>query len=95
MKPRDAERNPYRPLPGDSASVARWRRRMGTASAKRKYKDRAATTECANAQARNRGLWQFLVRGGSKVRCVSLLYALAHNAMRGLALKRAWLEAPA
>lgn len=95
MRPRDAERNPYRPLPGDRPSVARWRRRMGTASAKRKYKDRAATAECANAQARNRGLWQFLVRGRSRVRSVSLLYALAHNAMRGLALKRAWLEAPA
>jgi hypothetical protein len=95
MQPRNAARDPYRPLPDDSDPVARWRRRMGTASAKRKYKDRAANAECVNAQARNRGLWQFLVRGRSRVRCVSLLHALAHNAMRGVALKRAAAESSA
>ena len=95
MKPRNAERNPYRPLPSDSDPIARWRRRMGSASAKRKYKDRAATAECVNAQARDRGLLQFLVRGRVKTRSVSLPYALAHNAMRGMALKRALAEAPA
>lgn len=94
MKPRNGNRNPYRPLPDDSEGVARWRRRMGAASAKEKYKDRAATAECVNAQARNRGLWQFNVRGRLKARCVSLLYALAHNAMRSLALEQAWQEAP-
>jgi len=94
MKPRDAERNPYRPLPEDSEAVARWRRRMGAASARAKYKDRAATAECVNAQSRNRGLWQFNVRGRLKARCVSLLQALAHNAMRGVALEQALQEAP-
>lgn len=94
MQPRNAERNPYRPLPVASDAVARWRRRMGTASAKEKYKDRAATAECVNAQSRNRGLWQFNVRGRLKARCVSLLHALAHNAMRGVALEQAWQEAP-
>jgi transposase len=95
MKPRDSERNPYRPLPGDSQSVARWRRRMGIPSAKHKYKDRAATAECVNAQARNRGLLRLLVRGRKKARSVLLLYALAHNAMRSVALKQAAAEAPA
>lgn len=94
LRPRNGDRNPYRPLPGDSEEVARWRRRMGAASAKEKYKDRAATAECVNAQSRNRGMWQFNVRGRLKARCVSLLFALAHNAMRDLALKRAWQEAP-
>ncbi len=94
MQPRNAERNPYRPLPGDSEDVARWRRRMGTQSAKEKYKDRAATSECVNAQWRNRGLWQLPVRGRLKARCVSLLHALANNAMRSVALKQAWAEAP-
>ena len=94
MQPRNGDRNPYRPLPDDSENVARWRRRMGAASAKEKYKDRAATAECVNAQSRNRGLWQFNVRGRLKARCVSLLYALAHNAMRSLALEQAWQEAP-
>ncbi len=95
VKPRDSERNPHRPLPGDSLPIARWRRRMGTASAKQKYKDRAATAECVNAQARNRGLLRLLVRGRRKARSVLLLYALAHNAMRSVALKQAAAEAPA
>jgi transposase len=95
MKPRDSERNPHRPLVGDSEPIARWRMRMGTAAAKRKYKDRAATAECVNAQARNRGLLRLLVRGRKKARSVLLLYALAHNAMRSVALKQAAAEAPA
>ena len=95
MKPLDSERDPYRPLAGDSAPIARWRRRMGTASAKEKYKDRAATAECVNAQARNRGLLQFRVRGRKKARSVMLIYALAHNVMRSLALQLAAAEAPA
>jgi hypothetical protein len=95
MQPRASERNPNRPLPDDSPPVARWRRRMGTPSAKRKYKDRAATAECVNAQARNRGLLRLPVRGRKKARSVLLLYALAHNAMRSVALKQAAAEAPA
>lgn len=95
MHPRDPERDPHRPLPDDSAAVARWRRRMGSASAKRKYKDRGSTIECVNAQHRNRGLLQFLVRGRARVRCVSLLQALAQNAMSGMRLWQAKMEAAA
>jgi transposase len=95
MQPRDPSRDPHRPLPDDSAEIARWRRRMGNASAKRKYKDRGATIECVNAQHRNRGLWQFLVRGHPKVRCVALLHALAHNVVCGLRLQRATMETAA
>jgi hypothetical protein len=94
MRPGNGDRNPYRPMLDDSDNVARWRRRMGAASAQQKYKDRAATAECVNAQSRNRGLWQFGVPGRVKARCVSLLYALAHNAMRSVALKQACAEAP-
>ncbi|MCB1992564.1 MAG: transposase, partial [Geminicoccaceae bacterium] len=43
------------------------------------YKQRAATAECTNAQARNRGLRRFLVRGSKKVKAVLLWFALAHN----------------
>jgi transposase len=93
VQPRDPGRNPYRPLPDDSDAIARWRRRMGRASAKRKYKERGATIECVNAQHRNRGLGQFLVRGRPRVRCVALLHALAHNAMAGLRVQQAALEA--
>ena len=89
MKPKDAQRDPYKPLPGDSPAIAAWRCRMGTAAGKEIYKERAATVECVNALARNRGLHQFLVRGQEKVRAVLLWFAIAHNVMRSLSLRAA------
>ena len=59
---------------------------MGTDEAKEIYKRRAATAECVNAQSRNRGLQQFKVRGVAKVKCVMLIFALAHNLMRMVSL---------
>jgi transposase len=76
----------FEPKPGDSQAVAQWRKRMATDAAREIYKDRAATAECVNAQARNRGLLRMPVRGLAKVRCVVRLYALAHNLMRMAAL---------
>ena len=61
---------------------AQWRTRMNSDAARAIYKDRAATAECVNAQARTRGLLRMPVRGLAKVRCVVRLYALAHNLMR-------------
>ena len=52
---------------------------MATEEAKERYKERAATAECVNAQARNRGLQRLPVRGLDKVKGVALLFALAHN----------------
>ncbi len=72
----------FSPKPGDSEAVAQWRERMNSDAAREVYKDRAATAECVNAQARNRGLLRMPVRGLAKVRCVVKLYALAHNLMR-------------
>jgi hypothetical protein len=86
QKPKDPTRDPHTPLPGDSPAVAAWRERMGTPEAQAIYKERAATAECVNAQARNRGLRQLLVRGLPKVRAIALWYALAHNLARALAL---------
>lgn len=86
-KPRDPGRDPHAPRPGDSAKVAAWRGRMGTAEAKTIYKDRAATAECVNALARNRGLQRFLVRGLVKAKAVALWFALAHNLARTLSLR--------
>jgi transposase len=88
-KPRDPGRDPHAPRPGDSAKVAAWRGRMGTAEAKTIYKDRAATAECVNALARNRGLQRFLVRGLAKAKTVALWFALAHNLARTLSLRAA------
>lgn len=87
-KPKDKGRDPYQPLPTDSPAVAQWRQRMGSEAAKAIYKVRAATAECVNAIARNRGLQQFRVRGLKKVKAVLLWFALAHNLMRGAALRR-------
>lgn len=82
----EARQDKHEPKPEDSAAVARWRQRMASEEAKTLYKQRAATAECVNAQARNRGLQRMPVRGLNKVRCVALLFALAHNLMRTLAL---------
>jgi transposase len=89
QKPKDPQRDPHAPRPDDSPTVAEWRVRMGTAEAKEIYKQRAATAECVNALARNRGLQQFRVRGLVKVRAVALLYALVQNLMRAVALRAA------
>jgi transposase len=87
QKPKTQERDPHQPRSGDSAVIAAWRVRMGTEEGKRIYKERASTAECVNAQARNRGLRQFWVRGLEKVRAVVLWYALAHNLMRAATLR--------
>jgi transposase len=87
--PRDATRDPHAPLPDDHPAVAAWRVRMGTQAAKDIYRERASTAECVNAQARNRGLVLLPVRGLAKVRAVLLWFALAHNLMRTVALRRA------
>lgn len=73
----------------NDAATGAWRERMATAEAQTIYRERAATIECVNAQARNRGLQQFVVRGLRKVRAVLLWFALAHNLMRTVALRRA------
>jgi len=86
--PRDPARDPHLPLPDDPPAVAAWRTRMGTPEAKAIYRERAATAECVNAQARNRGLRQLPVRGLAKARAVLLWFALAHNLLRALALRR-------
>jgi transposase len=88
-RPRDPGRDRHLPLPDDPPGVAVWRRRMGGEAAKAVYKQRAATAELANAQARNRGLVRLVVRGTAKVKAVVLWLALAHN------LARSWTLAAA
>jgi len=89
MESKDPERDPHTPRDDDSPAVAEWRQRMATDEAKAIYRERAATAECVNALARNRGLQRFLVRGLRKVKAVVLLYALAHNLMRAVTLRAA------
>ncbi len=85
-EPKDQTLDRHQAKASDSEAVAAWRERMGTIEAKAIYKRRAATAECVNAQSRNRGLQQFQVRGLAKVKCVMLIFALAHNLMRMAAL---------
>ena len=81
-KKREQGKDPFPPQPGDGPAVAEWRQRMGTMEAQQIYRERAATAECVNAQARNRGLQQFRVRGLNKIRTIALWYVLAHNVLR-------------
>jgi transposase len=86
-QPKDASRDRHQRMPTDSPVIGAWRERMGTAEAKEVYKDRAATIECVNAQARNRGLVRLLVRGVQKVKAVALWFAVAHNVVCGVRLR--------
>jgi transposase len=85
-KPKKDNVDRYAPHAGDSKEVAEWRQRMGTDEAKAIYKERAATAELINAQARNRGLIRLLVRGLQKVKAIALWFAVVHNMARGFAL---------
>jgi transposase len=85
--------DPYAPRDGDSAGVADWRQRMASDAGKQFYR-RRAEHECINASGRRMGLQQLTVRGKDKARTVLLWFALAHNMLRGFAL-RAADQAPA
>lgn len=86
---------PVRPRPGReqrdqrrrSPGVDAWRSRMATSDAQAIYRERAATAEWVNAQARNRGLQRLPVRGLAKVGSVLLWFALAHNLQRTLTIR--------
>jgi transposase len=87
VKPKNEGIDRYEPKATDRAEVAEWRKRMGTPEAKEIYKERAATAECVNAQARNRGLQQFTVRGLQKVKAIATWFAIAQNMARSFALR--------
>ncbi len=89
MKSKDPDREDHTPRDDDSPAVAAWRKRMATGEAKEIYKERAATAECVNAIARNRGFWHFRVRGSPKARVIALWHALVHNIMRTVTLRAA------
>lgn len=77
----------FKPKPGDSPTVAAWRRRMGTKKAKEVYAERGATAERTNADLKaHRGLDRFNVRGLAKVTSVVLLAAVTFNLLRMAAL---------
>jgi transposase len=81
-KSKNPQIDPYQPKKADGLHVGNWRIRMGTIQARCIYKERAATSETANAECKTyRGLGPMLIRGLAKVRCVALGSALAYNLM--------------
>jgi hypothetical protein len=87
-KPRKGDtRDPHAPRDGDSEAVATWRQRMSTDEAKAIYKERAATAETVNADAKaHRGLDSLSVRGLTKVAGSASLFALTYNILRLVSL---------
>jgi len=82
--------DPLTPQPGDSAAIAAYRQRMGSAQGKRIYLERAATAETVNADLKTwRGLDRLLLRGAGKVLIVATWSALAYNLMRSI--RMGWL----
>ena len=88
-KPRKGEtRDPHAPRDDDSEAVAAWRQRMATNEAKVIYKQRAATAETVNADAKeHRGLDSFALRGLTKVLGSAGLFVLTYNVLRLITLK--------
>lgn len=87
-KPRKGEtRDPHAPREDDSEAVAAWRQRMATPEAKAIDKQRGATAETVNAEAKHhRGLDRFPVRGLTKAFGCAALFALTYDILRMIAL---------
>ncbi len=80
--------DPHLPRDTDSAAVVAWRQRMATDEAKEIYKQRAATAETVNADAKaHRGLDHLVVRGLPKVLGSASLFALTYHVLRLITLR--------
>jgi len=88
QKKRDQGRDPFARVKSDTEESAAWRARMGTVEAQGIYQARAGIAEFSNAGCRNRGLYQFAVRGLEKVKCETLWQVLAGVFQRGLNLRK-------
>ncbi|HKB40824.1 MAG TPA: transposase [Gemmataceae bacterium] len=78
-KEQAAGKDPYAAKRRDSAELATWRARMGTAEARTHYRRRAPVAEGVHAQQSNRGWRRFRLRGQGKAQCETCWQALAHN----------------
>ncbi|MGH1357109.1 MAG: IS1182 family transposase [Thalassovita sp.] len=86
-KSRNEEIDPFARKPTDTDETWRWRRRMKTESAKKKYRQRGAHAELVNADMRAwRGLQQLPVRGQPKVKTMALWMALTYNLLKWVKL---------
>lgn len=74
--------DPCAPRKGDGPGVRAWRERMASPEGQAVYKKRPIT-ECSHALMRQKGLWQFAVRGLVKVKSAMLWHALTNNILQG------------
>jgi len=72
----------------DSEAVIKWRETLETDEMKKSYSQRCSTAEFSNAQTKNQGMGEFLVRGLRKVRGMANLHAISHNITRFWDLSR-------
>lgn len=78
--------DPKKHLKNDSEAVKKWRDMIGKEEVEEIYGKRCSTAEFSNAQIKNRGLREFLVRGLAKVKGQAILHAIAQNASRFIEL---------
>ena len=84
---RNSTCDPHAPRESDTETVAAWRQRMGTDEAKQIYRQRAATIETVNADAKtHRGLDHLAVRGLGKATGSAMLFVLTYNVLRLITL---------
>ena len=79
QKQLDQGKDPYAAKRRDAPEMAAFRERMGTVQGQQKYSQRAGIAEFPNAECRNRGLTQFVVRGLVKAKAQTMWHVLAHN----------------
>lgn len=75
----EAGKDPHARKPRDSDAMADFRARMGTPEGQAIYKQRPSVAEFPNAECRNRGLYQFRVRGQEKALGQTLWHVLVNN----------------
>lgn len=75
-------------LKTDSEAVKNWRSLIDDEKIKAKYSLRCSTAEFSNAQVKNHGLRQFLMRGIEKTKGEAILHAIVHNIQRFFSLTR-------
>lgn len=74
--------DPKKNRKGDSEPVKNWRETLGSEEMTKAYKNRCSTAEFSNAQLKNHGMRELLVRGLEKAAGMACLFAIAQNIMR-------------
>ncbi len=74
--------DPKKNQKNDCEAVKKWRASLDTDEMKELYKNRCSTAEFSNAQTKNHGLIEFLVRGIEKARSMAMLHAISNNISR-------------